>query len=45
VIVTDHAGVDYAKVLKEAPLVLDTRGVIRGDGGGKLVGLSGVARP
>jgi UDP-N-acetyl-D-glucosamine dehydrogenase len=44
VIVTDHAGVDYARVLREAPLVLDTRGVIRGDGQGKLVGLSGVAR-
>jgi UDP-N-acetyl-D-glucosamine dehydrogenase len=44
IIVTDHTGVDYARVLKEAPLVLDTRGVIRGDGAGKLVGLSGVAR-
>jgi len=43
VIVTDHSGVDYARVLREAPLVLDTRGVIRGDGKGKLVGLSGVA--
>jgi UDP-N-acetyl-D-mannosaminuronate dehydrogenase len=45
VIVTDHAGVDYARVLREAPLVLDTRGVIRGDGQGKLVGLSGAGRP
>jgi len=44
IIVTDHAGVDYARVLREAPLVLDTRGVIREDGRGKLVGLSGVAR-
>jgi UDP-N-acetyl-D-glucosamine dehydrogenase len=41
IIVTDHSGVDYAKLLREAPLILDTRGVIRGDGQGKLVGLSG----
>lgn len=41
-IVTDHGAIDYARVLREAPLVLDTRGVIREDGHGKLVGLSGV---
>ncbi len=49
VIVTDHVGLDYDLVLREAPLVLDTRGVIRGDGKGKLVRLSGTtvdgARP
>jgi UDP-N-acetyl-D-glucosamine dehydrogenase len=44
VVVTDHAGVDYPRVLREAPLVLDTRGVVREDGQGKLVGLSGVTR-
>jgi UDP-N-acetyl-D-glucosamine dehydrogenase len=43
-IVTDHASVDYARVLRLAPLVLDTRGVLRGDGAGKLVGLSGVLK-
>ena len=41
IIVTDHAEVDYKHVLAESPLVLDTRGVLRGDGNGKLVGLSG----
>ena len=40
-IVTDHAGIDYARVLKSAALVLDSRGVLRGKGNGKLVGLSG----
>jgi UDP-N-acetyl-D-glucosamine dehydrogenase len=40
-IVTDHRGVDYDLVLREAPLVLDTRGAIRSGGKGKLVGLSG----
>jgi UDP-N-acetyl-D-glucosamine dehydrogenase len=44
VVVTDHADVDYARVLREAPLVLDTRGVIRGQAEGKLVTLSGVAK-
>jgi UDP-N-acetyl-D-glucosamine dehydrogenase len=29
VVVTDHAEVDYELVLREAPLVLDTRGVYR----------------
>lgn len=41
VVVTDHAGIDYARILKVAPLVLDTRGVIKNDRSGKLVGLSG----
>jgi UDP-N-acetyl-D-glucosamine dehydrogenase len=41
VVVTDHAGVDYARVLRLAPQVLDTRGVIKDDHSGKLVGLSG----
>jgi UDP-N-acetyl-D-glucosamine dehydrogenase len=43
-IVTDHSGLDYVRILREAPLVLDTRGVIREDGQGKLVRLSGSAR-
>ena len=43
-IVTDHQDIDYARLLKEAVQVLDTRGVIRGHGNGKLVGLSGVAK-
>jgi UDP-N-acetyl-D-glucosamine dehydrogenase len=42
-IVTDHAEVDYSRVLSLAPLVLDTRGVIRGNGKGKLVRLAGTA--
>ena len=29
IIVTDHSGVDYARVLKLAPLVVDTRNVTR----------------
>ncbi|MFN8650412.1 MAG: nucleotide sugar dehydrogenase [Gemmatimonadales bacterium] len=41
IIVTDHAGVDYAKLLAETPLVLDTRGVYRSAGTENLVGLSG----
>jgi UDP-N-acetyl-D-glucosamine dehydrogenase len=32
-IVTDHAAVDYDLVLREAPLVVDTRGVYRGPNG------------
>jgi UDP-N-acetyl-D-glucosamine dehydrogenase len=43
-IVTDHSEIDYKRVLKEAPLVLDSRGVLRGSGNGKLVGLSGVTK-
>jgi UDP-N-acetyl-D-glucosamine dehydrogenase len=42
VIVTDHSAIDYSRVMRESQLVLDTRGVIREDGRGKLVGLSGV---
>ena len=40
-IVTDHKDVDYGRVLALAPLVVDTRGVLRTNGHGKLVGLSG----
>jgi len=40
-IVTDHSGIDYARVLAKSALVLDSRGVLRGNGNGKLVGLSG----
>ncbi|HXG45155.1 MAG TPA: nucleotide sugar dehydrogenase [Gemmatimonadales bacterium] len=40
-VVTDHSAVDYERVVRLAPLVLDTRGVIREDGQGKVVGLSG----
>ncbi len=36
VLITDHAEVDYDLVLAHAPLVVDTRGVLRG-GGGKVV--------
>jgi UDP-N-acetyl-D-glucosamine dehydrogenase len=47
VIVTDHKDVDYPHILELAPLVLDTRGVVRNNGQGKLVGISGTpsARP
>ena len=31
VVVTDHAAVDYAAVARWAPLIVDTRGVFRGD--------------
>ncbi len=43
-IVTDHSGIDYDRVLREAPLILDTRGAIRTGGAGKLVRLSGEAK-
>ena len=39
-VVTDHSGLDYERVLKVAPLVLDTRGVLKGREDAKLVGLS-----
>lgn len=39
-VVTDHSGLDYERVLKVAPLVLDTRGVLKGREDPKLVGLS-----
>ena len=38
--VTDHKDVDYARVVKLAPLILDTRGVVR-ESDGKVVSLSG----
>jgi UDP-N-acetyl-D-glucosamine dehydrogenase len=41
IIVTDHKEIDYARVLREAPLILDTRGAIRSGDKSKLVGLSG----
>jgi UDP-N-acetyl-D-glucosamine dehydrogenase len=41
IVVTDHAGIDYARILQRAALLLDTRGVIKDDHSGKLVGLSG----
>jgi UDP-N-acetyl-D-glucosamine dehydrogenase len=44
VIVTDHKGVDYDLIMREAPMVLDTRGAIRTGGKGKLLGLSGPVR-
>ena len=42
IIVTDHTDVDYAKVARHAPLVVDTRGVLRNveSGNGRVVGLS-----
>ncbi|HEU0014324.1 MAG TPA: nucleotide sugar dehydrogenase [Longimicrobium sp.] len=39
VVVTDHSGVDYARVGEKAPLVVDTRGVMR-DPGRRVLGLS-----
>ena len=42
VIVTDHTTVDYEMVRRHAPLVVDTRGVMRGvEGAGRVVGISG----
>jgi UDP-N-acetyl-D-glucosamine dehydrogenase len=44
VVVTDHSQVDYALVAAEAPLVIDTRGAVRGiDGRARVVGLSGLS--
>jgi UDP-N-acetyl-D-glucosamine dehydrogenase len=44
VLVTHHSAVDYALVAEHAPLVLDTRGIMRGlPGGARIVGLSGCA--
>jgi UDP-N-acetyl-D-glucosamine dehydrogenase len=51
VVVTDHSGVDYARVAQHARLVVDTRGVMRGETGpGRVVGLAtehlrGLRRP
>ena len=45
VIVTDHSSVDYDQIAANAPLVVDTRGVMKaGQGGGRHIGLSGRAR-
>jgi len=44
VIVTDHSSIDYQRVVRDAQLVLDTRGVVRNNGRGKVVGLSGAVR-
>ena len=42
VVVTDHTTVDYAAVRRHAPLIVDTRGVLRGVAGpGRVVGISG----
>ncbi|MDT7856840.1 nucleotide sugar dehydrogenase [Rubrivirga sp. S365] len=42
VIVTDHTTVDYAAVRRHAPLIVDTRGVLRGvEGPGRVIGISG----
>jgi UDP-N-acetyl-D-glucosamine dehydrogenase len=42
VIVTDHSTVDYERVARHAPLVVDARGVMRGvPGTARVVGLSG----
>jgi len=43
IIVTDHKDVDYARVVKLAPLILDTRGVVR-ESDGKVVSLSGAVK-
>ncbi|MBD0318899.1 MAG: nucleotide sugar dehydrogenase [Gemmatimonadetes bacterium] len=46
VLVTDHSTVDYALVAEHAPLVVDTRGVMRGVAGrAQMVGLSGRGVP
>ena len=44
VITTDHSGVDYERVVREAALVVDTRNATRGLTGGNVIGLSG-SRP
>ena len=44
VVVTDHSGVDYARVAELAPLVVDTRGVMR-DPPQHVVGLSRRPQP
>jgi UDP-N-acetyl-D-glucosamine dehydrogenase len=41
VIITDHSGLDYARVAERAPLVVDTRNVTRGLRGDHIVRLSG----
>ena len=45
VIVTDHSGVDYGRIARQARLVVDTRGVMRDFAGpARVVGLSGHER-
>lgn len=45
VIVTDHSGVDYAHLARQARLIIDTRGVMRQfAGSARVVGLSGKER-
>ena len=39
VIVTDHAGIDYHKVLEQVPLVVDTRNALKGITSDKIVRL------
>lgn len=41
VITTDHSTVDYERVVRLAPLVVDTRNATRGIEGGDIVGLGG----
>lgn len=42
ILVTDHSAVDYELVRENAPVIVDTRGVLRGfKGGARVVGLSG----
>ena len=44
VVITDHTAVDYAEVARSAPLVVDTRGVLRRFAGpARVVGLGGSA--
>jgi UDP-N-acetyl-D-glucosamine dehydrogenase len=45
VIVTDHTAVDYDMIASHAPVIVDTRGVMRGPkGSARIIGLSGQAR-
>ena len=39
VIITDHSGVDYAALVEAAPLIVDTRNVLKGFGSSKIVRL------
>ncbi len=41
VVTTDHQNVDYAMVVRNAQLVVDTRNATRGIAGGTIIGLSG----
>jgi UDP-N-acetyl-D-glucosamine dehydrogenase len=45
VIITDHTAVDYGAIVAHAPLVVDTRGALRGmTGNARVIGLSGSSR-